>query len=146
MSKVAVMPKETNSFLKAKLNGEFSQTVIMSCGNPYCSDGHNEVTEETCEFCTGAGEYSLKVNLDWTLIKDIYQGIFEACSMTEYVIMSENLPKEFNFKKFYALIGRVPDPFVRQRLFSLSLNEVAMLYQAFYQASKETENEQKRNC
>ncbi len=70
-----LMPKSLTAENGAKslLIGEFSETVIMRCEE---CDGSGvtfyDGCEEICEECTGAGDYSLKVPIEWTTIKDIY--------------------------------------------------------------------------
>jgi len=57
---------------KVLLIGEFSETVIMQCE---ACEGHGFIgydESETCETCTGAGDYALKVIIEWTTIKNIY--------------------------------------------------------------------------
>ncbi len=69
-----VMPKELTAENGAKglLSGEFKETVIMQCDNNDCDGGVDIELNEVCEYCTGAGEYSLKVPVSWTTIKEIY--------------------------------------------------------------------------
>lgn len=77
-----IMPKSLTAKNGAKglLSGEFSEKVLMQC--PIC-DGTGDDEEElnTCEDCGGAGEYSLKVQVSWTTIKEIYAMAVEHLSV-----------------------------------------------------------------
>jgi len=71
---LVIMPKSLTAENGAKhlLIGEFSETVIMQC--EYCDDGltYSEGVGTACEDCDGAGDYALKVTIEWSTIKDIY--------------------------------------------------------------------------
>jgi len=54
---------------KALLIGEFEETVTMRCTE---CDGDIDPTC-ACECCNGAGEYSLRVPVQWSTIKAIYK-------------------------------------------------------------------------
>lgn len=76
MSKdLMMMPKTLTAENGAKglLSGEFHETVIMQCEE---CEGEGYTTydddRDTCQACTGAGDYALKVPIGWDTIKDIY--------------------------------------------------------------------------
>lgn len=72
-----IMPKELTAENGAKglLMGEFSENVAIQC--PSC-DGSGSIEmgaydpDEVCDECEGAGEYTLKVAVSWSKIKEIY--------------------------------------------------------------------------
>ncbi len=71
---------------KKMLSGEFNETLVIRC--QYCDDGIFDETE-TCEECTGAGEFAIKVPVEWTTIKDIY-------SMIVKTMQVENINEDFD--------------------------------------------------
>lgn len=74
-SDLILMPKELTAENGAKslLIGEFHETVSVQCegcnGTGWLDEG---CCEHICEYCTGAGDYALKVTVGWTTIKEIY--------------------------------------------------------------------------
>lgn len=68
----AIMPKALTAENGGKtlLMGEFYEKVVMQC--PTCDGDGIFEDVGTCEDCEGVGEYSLKVQVSWTTIKEIY--------------------------------------------------------------------------
>ncbi len=70
MENKILMPKAltAENGAKALLICEFEEEITVTC--PECYD-HAEPCED-CGICYGAGEYSQKVTVSWTTIKEIY--------------------------------------------------------------------------
>lgn len=70
MSKTILMPDELTAENGAKylFLGEFKEKILVSCHE--CGGDPEEA--ETCEECTGAGDYYLSVPISWDTIKSIY--------------------------------------------------------------------------
>ncbi len=69
MSETIKMPKELTAENGAKslLMGEFHEEIEMTC--PECDD---DLEDEDCHICDGAGTYTQMVPVSWTTIKAIY--------------------------------------------------------------------------
>jgi DnaJ-class molecular chaperone len=78
------MPKKltAENGAKALLSGEFYENFEMQC--PQCG-GAGSIVDEfefgdeeiSCDYCDGYGEYTVRVPVSWTTIKEIYKKIVE---------------------------------------------------------------------